>query len=48
MLEQLINSLKTEVGGQIMNQTNLPAGQLDQVFSVIGNVAKKEVARTYA
>jgi uncharacterized protein YidB (DUF937 family) len=44
MLEQLINSLKSEVGGQIMSQTNLPAGQLDHVFSVIGNVAKKEVA----
>jgi uncharacterized protein YidB (DUF937 family) len=43
MLEQLINSLKTEVGGHIMSQTNLPAGQIDQVFSVIGNVAKKEV-----
>jgi hypothetical protein len=44
MLEQLINSLKSEVGGQIMNQTNLPSGHLDQVFSVIGDVTKKEVA----
>jgi hypothetical protein len=44
MLEQLINSLKSEVGGQIMSQTNLPSGHLDQVFSVIGDVTKKEVA----
>jgi uncharacterized protein YidB (DUF937 family) len=44
MLEELINSLKSEVGGQIMSQTNLPAGHLDQVFSTIGNVAKEEVA----
>jgi uncharacterized protein YidB (DUF937 family) len=44
MLEQLINSLKSQVGGQIMNQHNLPSGHLDQVFSIIGDVAKKEVA----
>lgn len=44
MLEQLINSLKSEVGGQIMSQTNLPSGHLDKVFSVIGDVTKKEVA----
>jgi len=27
-----------------MSQTNLPSGHLDQVFSVIGDVTKKEVA----
>lgn len=44
MLEQLLNSLKSEMGGQIAGQTNLQSGHLDQIFSIIGNVAKKEVA----
>jgi hypothetical protein len=43
MLEQLINSLKSEVGGQLSSQTKLPAGSIDKVFSVIGDVTKKEV-----
>jgi hypothetical protein len=43
MLEQLINSLKSEVGGQLVSQTNLPAGQLDKVLSIIGHETKKEV-----
>lgn len=43
MLDQLINSLKSEVGGQLTNQVNLPAGHLDQVFSILGDVTKKEV-----
>jgi hypothetical protein len=43
MLDQLINSLKSEVGGQIVSQNNLPAGQIDKVLSVIGDVTKKEV-----
>jgi len=44
MLEQLISSLKSEVGGQLSSQTSLPAGSIDKVFSVIGDVTKKEVA----
>jgi uncharacterized protein YidB (DUF937 family) len=44
MLEQLINSLKSDVGGQIMSQTKLPEANIDKVFSIIGEVAKKEVA----
>lgn len=43
MLEQLINSLKSEIGGQLGSQANLPAGSVDKVFSVIGDVTKKEV-----
>lgn len=43
MLENIINSLKSEVGGQIMSQANLPTGKADKVFSIIGDVAKKEV-----
>jgi hypothetical protein len=44
MLDQLINSLKSEVGGQIASQNNLPEGHLDKVFSVLGDVTTKEVA----
>jgi uncharacterized protein YidB (DUF937 family) len=44
MLEQLINNLKSEVGGQVMSQTNLPSGDLDQIFSIINDVTHKEVA----
>jgi uncharacterized protein YidB (DUF937 family) len=43
MLEQLLNSLKSEVGGQLSVQNNLQPGHLDQIFSIIGNVARKEV-----
>lgn len=45
MLDKLLKELKSEVGGQITNQTKLPAGNLDKVFSVIGDVTKKEVTR---
>lgn len=44
MLEQLINTLKSQVGEQLGSQTGLPGGSLDKVFSVIGDVTKKEVA----
>ena len=43
MLEQLINSVKSEVGGQIAGQTKLPSGTIDKVFSEIGDVTKQEV-----
>ncbi len=43
MLENLLGTLKSEVGGQILNQTQLPADKLDGVFKVIGDVTKKEV-----
>jgi uncharacterized protein YidB (DUF937 family) len=43
MLENLIGTLKSEIGGQILSQTKLPSNNLDKVFSVIGDVAKKEV-----
>jgi uncharacterized protein YidB (DUF937 family) len=43
MLEKLLGTLKSEVGGQIINQTQLPQAHLDGVFKVLGDVAKKEV-----
>lgn len=45
MLKNLISTLKSEVGGQILNQTKLPANNLDKVFTVIGDVTKKEVTQ---
>lgn len=43
MLENFLGTLKSEVGGQILNQTQLPTEHLDNVLSVIGDVTKKEV-----
>ncbi|MGD0340894.1 MAG: DUF937 domain-containing protein [Bacteroidales bacterium] len=43
MLENLLGTLKSEVGGQILNQAQLPQTHLDGVFKVLGDVAKKEV-----
>ena len=43
MLEKLLGTLKSEVGSQIINQTQLPENKLDGVFKVIGDVTKKEV-----
>ncbi|MFO7655751.1 MAG: hypothetical protein R6W78_01680 [Bacteroidales bacterium] len=43
MIEKLIGSLKSEVGGKILEQTKLPSKNLDKVFSIIGDVTKKEV-----
>jgi uncharacterized protein YidB (DUF937 family) len=43
MLDQLVNSLKSEIGGQIAGQSNLQSGHIDQIFSILGNVAQKEV-----
>ncbi len=43
MLEELLNSLKSQIGGDLTSQTGLPAGHLDQVMSVVGNATKKEV-----
>jgi hypothetical protein len=44
MLEQLLNSLKTEIGGHLTSQADLPAEQVDDVISSIGGVAHKEIA----
>ena len=35
MLEQLLNSLKAEIGGHLTSQADLPAEQLDDVISSI-------------
>ncbi len=43
MVESIINALKSEVGEQILGQTDLKSDQLNGVFSVIGDVATREV-----
>ena len=43
MLENLLGTLKSEVGDQILNQTQLQQGHLDGIFNILGDVAKKEV-----
>ena len=45
MLEELIGKLNSEVGGQINSQTQLPTGNMDGIFSVIGNVVKNEAGK---
>jgi hypothetical protein len=39
-----LNSLKTQIGGHLTSQADLPAEQLDDVISSIGGVAQKEIA----
>jgi hypothetical protein len=46
MPEELISTLKSEVGSQIMIQTKLPEANIDKVFSVIGRSCKKRSSRT--
>jgi uncharacterized protein YidB (DUF937 family) len=43
MLQTIINSLKSEVGNEIIGKTNLSPDKLDGVMSIIGDVTKKEV-----
>jgi hypothetical protein len=33
MLDNLLGTLKSEIGGQILNQTQLPANKLDGIFN---------------
>jgi uncharacterized protein YidB (DUF937 family) len=43
MIDEILNVLKNEVGGQIMEKANIPSDKLDSVMNVIGDSAKKEV-----
>lgn len=43
MIEAILNTLKGEVGSQIMEKANIPSDQLDDVLNVIGDSAKGEV-----
>ncbi|NCC73753.1 MAG: hypothetical protein EOM06_10185 [Sphingobacteriia bacterium] len=43
MIETILKSLKSEVGDKILSNADIPSDKLDGVFSVIGDVASKEV-----
>lgn len=45
MIDGLIEKLKSEVGGQLTSETELSSGNLDSVFSVVGDVLKKEATK---
>jgi len=42
MLEELLNSVKSEVGGQIGGSADLPSGGIEKIFSTLGDTVKKE------
>jgi uncharacterized protein YidB (DUF937 family) len=43
MLEQIMNSLKSEVGGKLSDNSNLPAAGMEKIFGTLSDVVKKEV-----
>ncbi len=43
MIDSILKTLKQEVGGKILGETNLPTDKLDGVFNVVGESAKSEV-----
>jgi len=43
MLENIIKSLQSEIGDQVIQKTGISTSNLDSVFSIIGDVTKKEV-----
>ena len=43
MLEQIMNSLKSEVGGKLSDNSNIPAAGMEKIFSTLSDVVKKEV-----
>lgn len=44
MIDQMMGLLKSEVGSQILEKTNVGSDKLGGIFSVIGDVASKEVS----
>jgi hypothetical protein len=44
MLEELLNSVKSEVGGQIAGTPGLPSGGVESIFNSLGDTVKKEVS----
>lgn len=45
MIEELIGSLKSEVGGQLKTQTDVPNEKMDGILSVVGDVVKSTAAK---
>jgi uncharacterized protein YidB (DUF937 family) len=44
MLDKIIGNLKSEIGSQITGQAKVPPDKVDGIFSVLGEVTKKEVS----
>jgi uncharacterized protein YidB (DUF937 family) len=42
MLEELLNSVKSEVGGQLAGSADLPSGGIEKIFSTLGDTVKNE------
>lgn len=45
MIEEFLGKLKSEVGGQISGQTDVSSNNMDGIFSVVGDVVKKEATK---
>ncbi|HLV92604.1 MAG TPA: hypothetical protein VKX34_05730 [Aequorivita sp.] len=45
MIEEFLGKLKSEVGGQISGQTDVSSSKMDGIFSVVGDVVKKEATK---
>ena len=43
MIENLIEGLKDQIGGQILDKTDVKSNQLPNILSVIGDATKGEV-----
>jgi uncharacterized protein YidB (DUF937 family) len=44
MLDKILGNLKSEIGSQITGQAKVPPDKVDGIFSVLGEVTKKEVS----
>lgn len=43
MMENLIEGLRDQIGGQILDKTDVQSNQLPDILSVIGDITKTEV-----
>ena len=46
MIEKLLEGLQSQIGGEILEKTDVKANQLPDVFGVIGDTTKKEVKKS--
>lgn len=46
MIEKLLEGLQSQLGGEILEKTDVKANQLPDIFGVIGDTTKKEVKKS--
>ena len=46
MIEKLLEGLQSQIGGEILEKTDVKANQLPDIFGVIGDTTKKEVKKS--